>query len=143
MAQVVEQWIDRARCYRDLFYLFDVLAIRRDTGVIGIQSTTDSCLAGHRRALLQHPNLVTWLAGGARCQLWAWRTVGTGERPRWHSRIEEAFLVEGGIVEFRVQATPPTSALLRDIKSRWKRLHATSLPLTANPHAADNPSSTR
>lgn len=109
MAQVVEQWITHAYCYRDLFYAFDVLAVRHDAGVIGIQCTTDSGLSDHRRALIDNPNLVTWLKSGARCQLWAWRTVGTGERPRWHVRLEEAHLVDEAKVEFRIQAAEPPS----------------------------------
>jgi hypothetical protein len=108
MAEKVERWLHTIRQFRDLFKLFDVFTLKPGEGGVLIQSTEKGALAAHRRKLLGDPRLPFVLLSRLRVQLWCWsETVGPNQS-QWDVSIEEAFLNEAGVPEFRVAKVPET-----------------------------------
>ena len=96
----VQEYIHAIGKRRDLFHIIDVLTMRPDIGIVGIQATTKTHLADHRRDLIAKAASRIWLASGGRLQLWCWRKVGAkGGARKWAPRIEEARLANG-VVSF-------------------------------------------
>ena len=110
LVESVERILGGIKHRRDLYRMFDVLAMKPVEGVICIQCTTKAHLASHRQALLDNPDLIVCLKSGARCQIWSWRKVKRHlQRPVWEPRVEEAFMNAAGKVEFdRVKHLPET-----------------------------------
>jgi len=80
---VAESWIPRLNIRRDLFGCIDLVAVtERETGVLGIQTTTSSNLSSRLKKARQTPALRTWLAAGNRFELHGWRKVGRLWQPR-------------------------------------------------------------
>lgn len=77
---------------RDLWNVFDYLAVRADTqGVLAIQATADRHYgvrsgnnANHRKKVLASPEARVWCAAGNRIWLMMWIKPGA----RWEPRIE-------------------------------------------------------
>lgn len=89
---VVEHWIPHTRIRRDLFRMFDLVAIHRaHAGVLGVQVTTASNRAARRKKLRSAPVLRLWLAAGNRAHLHAWGQRRHGRAKLWHVTIEEVF----------------------------------------------------
>lgn len=79
----VERWIPGARIRRDLFGLFDLLAIREGS-TLAVQVTTGDHLADRRRKVLASPLLERVQAAGWRIELHGWAKRGN----RWRCRRE-------------------------------------------------------
>ena len=72
------------------------MAMRKSTGIIGVQSTSAAQHTEHRRKILNTENARLWLECGGRIALWSWkkkpliRKDGTeGKAMRWFARQEE------------------------------------------------------
>jgi hypothetical protein len=97
-AETVEKWIDYIKQRRDLYRLFDTLAMKKGQGIIGIQSTTTLQLTDHRKKIRANPILPIWLESGGRCQLWGWEKVPKGARVYWIPRIQEVSILDGVVI---------------------------------------------
>lgn len=87
MAEVVEKRIPRVHITKDLYGLFDVLAVDDLPGCLGVQTTTMSNQAA-RVAKIQSPelrkNVEKWLAAGNRISVHGWGKQGPrGSRKLW------------------------------------------------------------
>lgn len=120
-AGVVERWIAQAGVRRDLFGCIDLLAIRAGEAVIGVQATAVSCMSARIAKARSIPELRTWLATGARFQVWGWAKVNG----RWHPRIVE---LRAADLEPMVVSRPPR----RRRKSRWQAAELFVQAETAN-----------
>lgn len=76
LADVCERWVPKVMVRRDLFGLFDVIALDDFSGVLGIQATTEAHAADRVRKMRASPVLARWLARGNRAEVWGWRKVG-------------------------------------------------------------------
>jgi hypothetical protein len=110
LAETVEKIIPRCNKRRDLYNMYDVVAVKPGEGVLFIQATTKNGLGEHRTALLGKPGLEFCLRSASRVQLWSWReTVGSNGLKE--PRVEEAFLLADGSVEFRPILPPGTCSV--------------------------------
>ena len=72
MAETVERWISQTKTRRDLFGVFDILAVD-DRYTYGIQVTTGSNHADRRRKISLSPKAVTWLRSPHRkIEVWSY-----------------------------------------------------------------------
>ena len=71
---------------RDLFGMFDLLAIHPKWGTWAIQVTTGSNHTDRRRKVAEHPDLGTVLACGWQVYVWSWRKSAAG---KWELREEQ------------------------------------------------------
>lgn len=79
----VERWIPGAGIRRDLFGMFDLLAIR-DSSTLAVQVTTADHVANRRRKLADSPLLARCKAAGWQIELHGWHKSGQ----RWQCRRE-------------------------------------------------------
>ncbi|MGC8519278.1 MAG: hypothetical protein ACP5P4_12245 [Steroidobacteraceae bacterium] len=79
----VERWIPGARIRRDLFGMFDLIAVRNAT-TLAVQVTTSDHLANRRRKVAASPFLERIRAAGWQIELHGWRKSGR----RWECRRE-------------------------------------------------------
>ena len=87
-ADVVERWIPSARIRKDLFGIFDIVAITPE-GLLGIQCTSGSNHASRATKMRESETLPKWLAAGARAEVWSWAKQGErGARKLWTLRVE-------------------------------------------------------
>jgi len=84
---------------KDLFDFIDIVAMRPDVGIVGIQSTGPTGHSQHRRTIMACDNAKLWLKCRGRIALWSWKKVivtkkdGTkGKAGRWKYRQEEITL---------------------------------------------------
>ena len=103
-AGIVERWIGPAKRRVDLFGFIDLVAIYPDS-IVGIQVTSGSHHADHKRKILDSPQAPMWLHQG-RIELWSWskkKVKRAGKAVRWIPRIEnitlESFERDGEISE--------------------------------------------
>lgn len=82
VADVVERWLPKANVRRDLFGMFDIVAVGRGH-TVGVQVTGYTSVALHRRTLLMAPALAEVRAAGWHVQIHGWRKV----RNRWTCRV--------------------------------------------------------
>lgn len=96
---------------KDLFNLFDLVAIRSDiSGVTGIQACGED-VASHIAKVLEgftdgkgtlipaNPHIRLWLQAGNRAFIWAWRKRGAaGKRKLWELREIQFLLKDGDLV---------------------------------------------
>lgn len=97
---IVERWIAQARVRKDLFGCIDLIAAKAGESVLGVQATALSCISAriaNARALAE---LGSWLATGARFQVWGWGKING----RWHPRIVE---VMGSDMQVDIVQAPP------------------------------------
>lgn len=78
---------------QDLFGFIDIIALDREQGIIGVQSTGQD-FAGHVRKILEERSeeAVEWLKCGGRIELWGWRKLKVkrgGKAMKWAPRIRE------------------------------------------------------
>jgi hypothetical protein len=88
----------------DLFGVIDIVAIipptdRRlgDAQMIGIQCTSGTNHASHRKKILAEPRARMWVEAGARLELWTWTRRKVGRATRWAMRVE-AFVQSAGML---------------------------------------------
>lgn len=97
---VVEKWNrfamrgDGKRGVRqDLFGIIDIIALDRQRGVVGVQST-GSAFAGHHRKLTEEKrgSCIDWLeTPGTVLELWGWRRIlkkKGGKQKIWQPRVK-------------------------------------------------------
>lgn len=83
LAGDVEQWIPGTQVRRDLYGLFDILAVHARYGMLGLQVTDSTNLGKHVTAALKtkdelNHRLVTCLRAGMRVEYWGWRPKAIG-----------------------------------------------------------------
>jgi hypothetical protein len=105
IAGVVERWIPNARpdgrgIRRDLFGFIDVVAAKPGGPILGIQATAVGNVSHRLNKARGLAELRTWLASGARFQVWGW----CKRRGRWAPRIVEVSAVDLAAV---VVSQPP------------------------------------
>ena len=87
--EVVEKWIPQAKIRRDLFGIFDIVAITPD-GLLGIQCTSGSNHASRVHKVQESDALPKWLGAGCHAEVWSWSKRGErGKRKLWVLRREE------------------------------------------------------
>jgi hypothetical protein len=94
LVDVVERFIPRSGfsgVRKDLFGLFDLLAIKPGEGFIGIQCFTTTWSKHFTVLEKEKQNAITWLQSGGRIEFWGWRRLKVkrgGKAIRWTPRIE-------------------------------------------------------
>ena len=97
-----EQWIPRANIRRDLFHLFDIIAIHPDR-IVGVQVCTMSDRNAHLKKMCEDNRTAceAWLRAGGGIEVWAWRPLliklkdgTTGARKVWKPMIQQITLNE-------------------------------------------------
>lgn len=95
MVGMVERFLSHAGSFgvrQDLFGLFDLLAVKPEEGIIGVQCFTTAWAEHYDKFF--HSNeqeSITWLKSGGRIELWGWRRLKVkrgGKAIRWEPRIE-------------------------------------------------------
>lgn len=71
-AQVVERWNPHAKVRQDLFGCIDIVAVN-EHGILGVQACVAASLAARCTKSEAEPRLLTWLQGGGRFEVWAWK----------------------------------------------------------------------
>lgn len=101
VGDVVERFLPYAGKFglrKDFLGFADLIVIRRDEGIVAVQST-GSAHSEHVRKLSDSEcteNMLEWLSSGGRVQVISWRKVKLkrgGKAERWQPRIAE-FLYE-------------------------------------------------
>jgi hypothetical protein len=95
MVGMVERFLSHAGHFgvrQDLFGLFDLLAVKPDEGIIGVQCFT-TAWAEHYEKFYQsnREEAITWLKSGGKIELWGWRKLKLFRKSkaiRWTPRIE-------------------------------------------------------
>ncbi len=108
-ADVVERWIAQAGVRRDLFHCIDVVAVKAGETVLGVQATALGCLSARLAKARAQAELATWLASGARFQVWGW----VKRNGRWTAKV--IALQAGDMRPVLVQAPPRKRR-----RSRWQ-----------------------
>lgn len=95
MVGMVERFLSHAGHFgvrQDLFGLFDLLAVKRHEGIIGIQCFTTAWTEHYEKFFdSNREEAVNWLESGGRIELWGWRRLKVkrgGKAIRWVPRIE-------------------------------------------------------
>lgn len=100
-AQVVERRIPFNHTTIDFLGCIDVLAVRPDRGILGVQCTADNGghVANRVAKSLAEPRLTTWLASGGKFEVWGWgKRGGVGARKLWTLRRQGIVLSHGELV---------------------------------------------
>jgi hypothetical protein len=85
-AQVVEKWNQFAMKRIDLLGFIDIIAIKLDHPVLGVQATTGDHVADHIRKIESIEASMLWRSVAA-LEVWGWRKVGPrGTRKVWECR---------------------------------------------------------
>lgn len=93
IAGKVEQRIPHCFITRDLFGCIDIVAARPGIGILGVQATSGANHAARRTKVIAEPQLRTWLASGARFEIWSYRLAGAAGARKLHElRRDEIFL---------------------------------------------------
>ena len=95
-ADVVEQWIPRAKIRKDLFGCIDIVAIGKDGRLLGIQATTGDNHAARCTKLINHDNYAAICNSPIELWVWSWRK--SAKDNRW--KLREEYL--GGGTEQRI-----------------------------------------
>lgn len=77
---IVERFVHNNRVGRgirsDLFGIFDVVAMGRDAGIIGIQCCGADFAAHYKKITADKAQVaLTWLDSGGKIEIWSWRWV--------------------------------------------------------------------
>jgi hypothetical protein len=95
-AAVVEKWIPQTHQRKDLFGVIDILAIRDDMPVLGVQCTTASNAAARIAKAIAEPAMRTWLRP-ALFEVWGWAKRGArGKRKLW-TVVRTPLVLWGGV----------------------------------------------
>jgi hypothetical protein len=101
IAAIAESWIPHANLRRDLFGLFDIVAIHPgQQGTLGVQTTSASNHSARRTKLLESAVLPIWLKAGNAAEVWSW----SQRDGKWEVRREALTLADTD----GVTATPLT-----------------------------------
>jgi hypothetical protein len=91
---IVERFISKGGPFgvrKDLFGLFDLIAMHPDNGIIGVQCFT-TAWTDHLMILEERRvEALTWIAAGGHIEFWGWRKLKLkrgGVAMRWTPRIE-------------------------------------------------------
>ena len=83
-AHVVEKWIPQTRRRSDLFGFIDIVAIKEDRPILGVQATSTSNISSRIAKALSIPELRVWLSCGAEFEVHGWSKRGRrGQRKLW------------------------------------------------------------
>ena len=101
-AEVVERYMPfhgksanpRAGFRRDMFQFADIVAMKRKTGIVAVQSTGQTGHSSHKRKILECEDALYWLECGGRIMLMSWKKKqnvlkdgSLGKGYRWKPRI--------------------------------------------------------
>lgn len=81
---IVEHWDAHAHCRRDLFGMFDLLALRRDR-IVGVQTTSATNVSARIRKLTNHENIGIVREAGIVVEVHGW----SKKENRWSCRRED------------------------------------------------------
>jgi hypothetical protein len=99
--QVVESWIPRINCRRDLFGVIDIVAVRRGQAPLAVQATSTANVSARIAKASREPRLRAWLGSGATFEVWGW-----GRRDgKWECR--KTALTLDGLAGIRPMALTP------------------------------------
>ncbi len=76
VADVVERWLPHVKVRKDLFGLFDVLAVGAD--VVGVQCTSGSNVSARVEKITGHENVAAVRKAGIRVLVHGWRKNAKG-----------------------------------------------------------------
>ena len=79
---------------QDLFGIIDIIALDKERGVVGVQSTGQGFSEHHKKLTIEkRQECIDWLeTPGAVLELWGWRKIKVkrgGKKMTWHPRIKE------------------------------------------------------
>ena len=84
--QVVERWNSFAHIRQDLFGFIDIVALRPEVGIIGIQCTSRANHNARKEKILASPLAKEWLLCGGKIEVWSW---GKLKKTGWTLKTEE------------------------------------------------------
>jgi len=83
---VVERWLPHTFTRRDLFGMFDIIAVR-GAETLAVQTTSASNVSARMRKIADSPNVAAVRAAGWRLEVWGWRkNTKTG---RWEHNVRD------------------------------------------------------
>jgi len=81
---ITEQWVPKAKIRRDLFGIFDLVAVHSGIpGVLGVQVCNVSDIYKRRVKIKMADVTPTWIAAGNRIEIHGW-----GKSKKWHEKRE-------------------------------------------------------
>lgn len=110
IADVCERWIPGACIRRDLFGLFDIVAVDSTDRIFMIQATTRNHIAHRLKKMEASPMLAQILRAGVLVEVWGWGQARAGKK--WTVKRTPLILVGQKVVEARPL---PTSSLCLEI----------------------------
>lgn len=85
---VVERWIPRANIRKDLFGVFDLVALEPGgSGVVGVQVTTYKNVSSRVKKIRASEHIDRWFECGNRVEVWGWRKVKRNGREVYRPRV--------------------------------------------------------
>jgi hypothetical protein len=91
-------WADKYKNpRRDVFGIFDIIAMRPDQGIFAIQATDAQDTYKHRAKMLKGNTLQMWIESGGRAQIWQWGRGLKGTRPVCTLGVLEAKIIDGQV----------------------------------------------
>lgn len=90
---ITERWNPHARIRQDLYGFIDILAIKPEYGILGVQACAGASHATRRAKILAEPRAKLWLETGGRIAVCSWSKKGArGKRKLWEPRVEHVHL---------------------------------------------------
>jgi len=80
---------------KDLFQFIDIIAMREDYGIVGVQSTSKGSRYAHRAGIFANEDAIIWLRSKGRILLYCWsqeQKNPTGPKIFWTPHVEEITL---------------------------------------------------
>lgn len=77
----------------DLFHIFDIIAMKKGDGIIGVQVCGPDYACHYRKITEDYgENAIEWMVCGGKIELWGWRKLKVkrgGKAMRWYPRVHE------------------------------------------------------
>jgi hypothetical protein len=87
---VVEKWIAQTKQRKDLFGGIDIIAIKKDHPVLGVQATTTTNQSTRVKKMLEIPELKLWCEAGNLLWVVGWSQKGkAGKRKLWTASVTD------------------------------------------------------
>ncbi len=112
-AQIVEQTIPRCFIKRDLFNCIDIVAVRPNSPILGVQTTSGPNVGAHLTKCEEQAPLRDWLAAGALFHVHGWAKYAMAPQPGVKRTKKAAFeyrlrlitaRLDGGVVKWHEES---------------------------------------
>lgn len=79
---IVERWNQFAKVRQDLFGFIDLLAMKNNGVLLGIQATSTGNMSARTEKSLASPMLRVWLSTGNMFEVWGWSKMGAQSKQK-------------------------------------------------------------